>query len=134
MRRPVWPMRRRVKTVSTRREGWYEDGHERGEFFNWAHLLFVIRLFMPMGRPFSFNEGAYRGRHVGFWEKGWEKDSRVKGGCLGSDIDSVIAWDALMTRDPNKGDFVVAFLECGYKRVDTCRERMRGVKVGNVWY
>jgi len=44
-----------------------------------------------------------------FGEKGTGKDMTVTGGCLGSDIDSVIAWDALMTRDPNKGDVVVVF-------------------------
>jgi len=38
----VWPMRRRVKTVSTRRAGWCEDSHERGEFFNWTNSLFVV--------------------------------------------------------------------------------------------
>jgi len=54
-----------------------------------------------MGRAFSFDEGAYEGRNFGFGEKGWGKDTRVTGGCLGSDMDSVIAWDALMTRDPN---------------------------------
>ena len=38
----VWPMRRWVKIVSTRREGWCEDGHEKEEFFNWANSLFVV--------------------------------------------------------------------------------------------
>jgi len=85
-----------------------------------------------MGRPFSFDEGAYKGRNVGFWEQGWGKDMRVTGGCLGSDIDSVIAWDALMIRNPNEGDVVVVFLECRYNRVDTCRERVGGVRVANV--
>jgi len=37
-----------------------------------------------------------------------------------------------MTRDPNEGDVVVVFLECGYKHVDTYRERVGGVMVGNV--
>ena len=90
------------------------------------------RLVKPMKRPLSFDEGAYKGRNVGFREKGWEKDTKVKGGCLGSDINSVIAWDALMTRDRNESDVVVVFLNCGYKRVDTCRVRVGGVSVGNV--
>jgi len=85
-----------------------------------------------MGRPFSFDEGAYKGRNVGFWDKGRGKDTRLKGGCLGSDIDSVIARGALLTWDPNASDFVVVFSECGFRRVDTCRERVGGVRVGNV--
>ena len=60
-----------------------------------------------MERPFSFDEGTYEGRDVGFWEKGWGKDTRVTGGCFGGDIDTVIAWDALMARDPNEGDVVI---------------------------
>ena len=67
-----------------------------------------------MGRPFSFDERTYTGRYVGFWEKDWGKDTRVKGSYLGSDIDSVIAWEAFMTRHPNESDVVVVFLECGY--------------------
>jgi len=47
-----------------------------------------------MGRQFSFDEGVYKGPNIGFGEKGWGKNTRVKGGCLGSDIDSIIAWDA----------------------------------------
>jgi len=35
-------MRSRIKTVATRRQGWCEDGYERGEFFNWANSLFVV--------------------------------------------------------------------------------------------
>jgi len=35
-----------------------------------------------------------------------------------------------MTQDPNEGDVVVAFLDCRYKRVDTCRERVGGVRFG----
>ena len=67
-----------------------------------------------VNRPFSFDEGAYKGRYVGFWEEGWGKDTRVTSGWLRSDIYLVIAWDALMTRDPNEGDVVVVYLECGY--------------------
>jgi len=69
------------------------------------------RLVKPMRRPFSFDEGAYKGRNVGLWEKSWGggKNTRVKGGCSDTDIDSVITWDALMTRDLNEGDVVVVF-------------------------
>ena len=59
---------------------------------------------------------------------------RIRGlrGCFGGDIDTVIAWDALMARDPNEGDVVIDFLESGYERLNTCRERVGGVRVGNV--
>ena len=125
----MWPLRKRVKPVSTRREGWCEDGYERGKFFNWANSLFVIDWSSQWK---DLDEGAYKGRYIGFWEKRWGKDTRVKGGCLGSDIDSVITWEALMTRDPNEGEVVVVFLECGYKRADTCREMVGGVRIGNI--
>jgi len=41
--------------------------------------------------PVSFDEGAYKGHYVGFWEKDRGKDMRVMGGCFGGDIDTVIA-------------------------------------------
>jgi len=67
-----------------------------------------------------------------FGRRAGGEDTRVTGGCFGGDIDTVIAWDTLMTRDPNEGDIVIDFLECGYERLNTCRERVAGVRVGNV--
>jgi len=99
----VWPMRRWVKTVSTDVRVVVKMAMRGKKFFNWANSFFVVDW-----------SRAYKGRNVGFWEKCWGKNTWVTSGCLGSNIDSVIAWDALMTRDPNEGDVVVVFMECGY--------------------
>ena len=48
----------------------------------------------------------------------------MTGGCFGGNIDTVIARDASMTRDPNEGDVLIDFLECGYERLNMCRERV----------
>ena len=89
---------RRVKTVSTRRT--VKVGVKkamRGEFFI-GLVLVCGRLIKSMGGPFSFDEGAYKGRNVGVWEI--EKaGGRIRGLRA---IDSVIAWDALMTTEPKR--------------------------------
>ena len=39
-------MRRRVKPVLTRREGWCEDGHERKEFFEVEYMKWGKKYFL----------------------------------------------------------------------------------------
>jgi len=54
-------MRRWVKTVSTRCEGWFEDGHERGEFYR----LFQRKVGFDFDRRSTVGVGSkFFGRFV----------------------------------------------------------------------
>jgi len=84
-----------------------------------------------MGRLSLLDEGAIKVIIFAYGRGAGARIRRLKVTALAATSTRSLP-DALKTRNPHEGNIVVVFLECGCKCMDTCRERVREVRVENV--